>query len=68
MKVNLSKIKGLMAEHGDTQSALAAKLEISENTLRNYLKGVTAMRVDTVGRIAAIYDVPALELLAVEQG
>ena len=48
MKVNLSKIKGLMAEHGDTQLKLAEKLGISEVTLRNYLKQETEMRVSTV--------------------
>ena len=41
MKVNLSKIKGLMAEHGDTQLKLAEKLGIVPATLRSYLKGRT---------------------------
>ena len=66
MKVNLSKIKGLMAEHGDTQLKLAEKLGISEGTLRNYLKQETEMRVSTVGHIAKIYGVKPAELLIPE--
>lgn len=63
MTVNLNKIRGLMAEHGDTQKDLAEKLQISAVTLREYLKGRTVMRVDTVAKIAEIYGVPALDLL-----
>ena len=66
MKVNLSKIKGLMAEHGDTQLKLAEKLGISEVTLRNYLKQETEMSVSTVGHIAKIYGVKPAELLIPE--
>lgn len=65
MTVNLNKIKGLMAEHGDTQKDLAEKLQISVVTLRGYLKGYSVMRVDTIAKIAEIYGVPALDLLVV---
>lgn len=54
MQVNVAKIKGLMAEHGDTQDVLAEKLGIVPATLRSYLKGRTVMRVDTVAQIAEI--------------
>ena len=63
MTVNLNKIRGLMAEHGDTQKDLAEKLQISVVTLRGYLKGYSVMRVDTIAKIAEIYGVPALDLL-----
>lgn len=63
MQVNLNKIKGLMAENGDTQKDLARKLGITDETLRNYLKGETIMRVDTVSKIAAVYNVAPLMLL-----
>jgi transcriptional regulator with XRE-family HTH domain len=67
MQVNLNKIKGLMAEHGDTQKDLADKLGISDMTLRNYLGGKTEMRVDTIGKIAEIYKVAPLVLLTFEK-
>lgn len=63
MQVNLNKIKGLMAENGDTQKDLADKLGIADMTLRNYFSGRTIMRVDTVSKIAEIYNVAPLVLL-----
>ena len=63
MQVNLNKIKGLMAENGDTQKDLADKLGIADITLRNYFKGRTVMRIDTVSKIAEIYNVAPLVLL-----
>lgn len=67
MQVNVAKIKGLMAEHGDTQDVLAEKLGIVSATLRSYLKGRTVMRVDTVAQIAEIYGVKPLDLLTVDE-
>lgn len=67
MQVNVAKIKGLMAEHGDTQDVLAEKLGIVPATLRSYLKGRTVMRVDTVAQIAEIYGVKPLDLLTVDE-
>lgn len=66
MRVNVAKIKGLMAEHGDTQEKLAQKLGVSPTTLRTYLKGRTPMRVDTIAEIAEIYNVSPLILLIAE--
>lgn len=66
MQVNTAKIRGLMAEHGDTQAELAAKLGISENTLRHYLKGTSEMRVSQIGEIAKIYNVAPLDLLKID--
>lgn len=63
MQVNLNKIKGLMAENGDTQKDLADKLGIADMTLRNYFSGRTVMRIDTVSKIAEIYNVAPLVLL-----
>lgn len=67
MQVNVAKIKGLMAEHGDTQDVLAEKLGIVPAMLRSYLKGRTVMRVDTVAQIAEIYGIKPLDLLTIEQ-
>ena len=63
MQVNLNKIKGLMAENGDTQKDLADKLGVSAETARNYINGKVAMRVDTISKIAEIYNVAPLVLL-----
>lgn len=63
MQVNLNKIKGLMAENGDTQKDLADKLGIADMTLRNYFSSRTVMRIDTVSKIAEIYNVAPLVLL-----
>lgn len=63
MQVNLNKIKGLMAENGDTQKDLARKLGITDETLRNYFRGKTIMRIDTVNKIAEIYNVAPLVLI-----
>lgn len=67
MQVNVARIKGLMAENDDTQEALAKKLNITPATLREYLKGRTTMRVDTVAHIAEIYSVSPLDLLIVNK-
>lgn len=67
MQVNTARIRGLMAEHGDTQQDLAEKLGITPATLREYLKGRQQMRVDTVSQIAAIYNVSPLDLLTIEK-
>ena len=67
MQVNVAKIKGLIAEHGDTQDNNNKKLGIVPNTLRSYLKGRTVMRVDTVAQIAEIYGVKPLDLLTVDE-
>lgn len=66
MQANTAKIRGLMAENGDTQDDLAKKLGISPTTLRSYLKGKIAMRIDTLAEIAKIYGAKPLDLLKVE--
>ena len=67
MQVNTARIRGLMAEHGDTQQELAEKLGIAPATLRGYLKGRQQMRVDTIAEIATIYGVKPLYLLIEEE-
>lgn len=63
MQVNIAKIKGLMAEHGDTQQDLAAKLGVTRTTINNYVLGKTIVTLETVNKIAAIYNVDPLDLL-----
>lgn len=48
MQVNLNKIKGLMAENGDTQKDLARKLGVNKATVNNWLHGKTNIRLDMV--------------------
>lgn len=63
MQVNIAKIKGLMAEHGDTQQSLADKLGVTRTTINNYVLGKTAITLETANKIAAIYNVDPLDLL-----
>lgn len=63
MQVNIAKIKGLMAEHGDTQKDLAAKLGVTRTTINNYVLGKTTVTLETANKIAAIYNVDPLDLL-----
>lgn len=63
MQVNIAKIKGLMAEHGDTQQDLAAKLGVTRTTINNYVLGKTTVTLETANKIAAIYNVNPLDLL-----
>ena len=64
MQVNIAKIKGLMAEHGETQQDLAKKLGVTRTTVNNYLTGDSPITLKTVNDIAAIYEVDPFELLA----
>lgn len=66
MQVNLNKIRGLMAEHGDTQKDLAEKLGVSVTTVGNYLNGKTKMTIEVIGKIAQIYAATPLCLLSQE--
>lgn len=63
MQVNIAKIKGLMAEHGDTQKDLAAVLGCCVTSVGNYLTGKSQMKIDDIGNIAQHYQVDAFELL-----
>lgn len=65
MQVNVMKIKGLMAENGDTQEDLAKKLGCSVATVGNYLTGKSEMRIATLNLIAQIYNTAPLDLLLV---
>ncbi len=67
MQVNVARIRGLMAEHGDTLGDLARKLNISYATLSHYINGRTEMRVNTVAQIAEIYKVSPISLLKIEE-
>lgn len=66
MKVNLNKIKGLMAEHEDTQQDLAEKLGLSRQMVSLYMTGSSAMSIATVTKIARIYGVSPFDLLKEE--
>jgi len=67
MTINLNKIKGLMAEHGDTQASLAEKLNISKTTVNYMLSGKVRMSLETATKIAQMYAIKPLELIAVEE-
>lgn len=64
MKVNIDKIRGLMAENHDTNETLGKKIGVSAATVSNYLNGKTDMTVALLGRVAQAYNVDAFTLLA----
>ena len=61
--VKLNKIKGLMAENGDTQKTLAAKLGISKQLISLKLTGKLAFSVEMLSQIAREYGVAVSELI-----
>lgn len=64
MKVNLDKIRGLMAENRDTNETLGKKVGVSAATVSNYLNGKTDMTVVLLSKVARTYNVDAFTLLA----
>lgn len=67
MKINLNKIKGLIAENGDTQEDLAKKLGCSKATVNYMLNGVVRMTLETATKIAKIYRIDPLSLITEEK-
>ena len=65
MQVNIAKIKGLMAENDETQTDLAKVLNCSVTTVGSYLRGKTAMSLETITQIADHYKVEPLNLLKI---
>lgn len=63
MQANTAKIRGLMAENGDTQQMLADKLGVTRTTVNNYLMEDYPMSLETLSRIAKIYNVDPFILL-----
>ena len=60
-----AKIKGLMAENDETQTDLAKVLNCSVTTVGSYLRGKTAMSLETITQIADHYKVEPLNLLKI---
>lgn len=56
--MNISKLKGVMAEKGDRQIDLAKYLGVAINTMRNKLSGKTEFKVDELQKIAHRYNKP----------
>ena len=67
MQVNTARIRGLMAEHGDTQQDLAEKLGVTRSTVNNYLQGVSPITLETATKIAKIYNADPLSLITVKE-
>ena len=61
--VKINKIKGLMAEHGDTQERLADKLGVSKQLINLKLCGKSPFSLDLLGKVAHLYGVPTSELI-----
>lgn len=61
--VKLNKIKGLIAENGDTQEKLAERLGISKQLISLKLTGKSAISIELLTSIARIYKVPVAELI-----
>lgn len=66
MQVNINKIKGLMAENGDTQKDLADKLKVNRQTVNNWFCGHNKVSLETLTEIAKIYKVEPLTLIKVK--
>ena len=67
MQVNTARIRGLRAEHGDTQQDLAEKLGVTRTTVNNYLQGVSPITLETATKIAKIYNADPLSLITVKE-
>ena len=67
MQVNTARIRGLMAEHGDTQQDLAEKLGVTRTTVNNYLQGVSPITLETATKIAKIYNADPMWLITVKE-
>ena len=67
MQVNTARIRGLMAEHGDTQQDLAEKLGVTRTTVNTYLQGVSPITLETATKIAKIYNADPLSLITVKE-
>lgn len=60
------KLKNLRVEHGDTQSALATKLNVSQNAVYNWENGKREPNLETILKIADIYDVSTDYLMGLD--
>lgn len=61
--VKLNKIKGLMAENGDTQQTLAEKLKVTKQLVNLKLTGKSPLSLEMLTEIAHIYGVTVAELI-----
>ncbi len=55
--VNVSKIRGLMAEHGETYQDLAKLLNVSERTLVNRMNGINEFKASEINELSKHYQV-----------
>lgn len=55
--MNIAKLKGLMAEHGDTQEDIAKLLNIHVTSLYHKMKGKTEFKFSEVQMLANHYKV-----------
>lgn len=60
MKVNV--LKGIMAEKGFTQTAIAKRIGMNKNTLSSRMRGRSSFRVDEIDRICSVLDIIDPEL------
>ncbi len=58
MPVNLLKIKQLIKRRGFTYKEFAKEINVSEQTIVNWLKGHVKLSIDALEKIAAYFDVP----------
>lgn len=59
LEFNTQKVKGVMAEHSFSQSALSEKLGITENSVRNKLNGRTQFTAEEISAICNTFQVNA---------
>jgi len=61
--VKLDKIRGLMAEHRDTQESLANKLGVSKQLVNLKLLGKSPFSIEQLAKVAHLYGVTTQELI-----
>lgn len=55
--MNIPKLKGLMAEKGITQKALAEKIGVSKNTISSRLKGKSKFNTEEIKHICSVLEI-----------
>ena len=60
--MNTNKLKGKIAENGDTQALLAAAIGISPSNLNDKINGKVSFRQDEIALIKDRYHLTALEV------
>jgi transcriptional regulator with XRE-family HTH domain len=67
LKINNKKVELLRAEKGLSLKGLAEKSGLSQSTMTRLSNNTITPRLDTIGKIAKVLDVPVQELFFTEE-